>query len=63
MLLLFVFGGFLNKVSKVVGALFKDESCQVMGAMFEVYREMECGFLGPVYQVHMRELFDRSSER
>jgi len=30
--------------------LFKDESYQVMGAMFEVYREMGSGFLEPVYQ-------------
>ncbi len=30
--------------------LFKDESYQIMGAMFEVYREMGCGFLEPVYQ-------------
>jgi GxxExxY protein len=30
--------------------LFKDESYKILGAMFEVYREMECGFLEPVYQ-------------
>jgi len=30
--------------------LFKDESYKIMGAMFEVYREMGCGFLESVYQ-------------
>ena len=30
--------------------LFKDESYTIMGAMFEVYNEMGCGFLEPVYQ-------------
>ncbi|HNP84277.1 MAG TPA: GxxExxY protein, partial [Nitrospira sp.] len=30
--------------------LFKDESYNIMGAMFEVYKEMGCGFLEPVYQ-------------
>lgn len=30
--------------------LFKDESFKIMGAMFEVYNEMGCGFLEPVYQ-------------
>lgn len=30
--------------------LFKDESYQIQGAIFEVYREMGCGFLEAVYQ-------------
>jgi|SRR6056297_627019 len=30
--------------------LFKEESYQIMGAMFEVYSEMGSGFLEPVYQ-------------
>jgi GxxExxY protein len=30
--------------------LFKDESYAIMGACFEVYNEMGCGFLEPVYQ-------------
>ncbi len=30
--------------------LFKDESYKIMGAMFEVYKEMGCGFLESVYQ-------------
>ena len=30
--------------------LFKEESYNLMGAMFEVYKEMGCGFLEPVYQ-------------
>jgi GxxExxY protein len=30
--------------------LFREESYKIMGAMFEVYKEMGCGFLEPVYQ-------------
>ncbi len=30
--------------------LFKDESYKIMGAIFEVYKEMGCGFLEAVYQ-------------
>ena len=30
--------------------LYKDESYRIMGACFEVYKEMGCGFLEPVYQ-------------
>lgn len=30
--------------------LFKDESFAIQGAVFEVYREMGCGFLEAVYQ-------------
>ena len=30
--------------------LFKDESYQIMGACFEVYREKGCGFHEPVFQ-------------
>jgi len=30
--------------------IFKEESYGIMGAMFEVYKEMGCGFLEPVYQ-------------
>lgn len=30
--------------------LFKDESYAIQGAVFEVYREMGCGFLEAVYQ-------------
>jgi GxxExxY protein len=30
--------------------LYKDESYQIVGACFEVYNEMGCGFLEPVYQ-------------
>jgi GxxExxY protein len=31
--------------------LFKDESYQIMGACFEVYKEKGCGFMEAVYQV------------
>jgi GxxExxY protein len=30
--------------------LYEEESYQVRGAIFEVYKEMGCGFLEPVYQ-------------
>ena len=30
--------------------LFKDESYQIMGACFEVYKEKGCGFVEAVYQ-------------
>jgi len=30
--------------------LYKDECYQIQGAVFEVYREMGCGFLEAVYQ-------------
>lgn len=30
--------------------VLKEESYQIMGACFEVYKEMGCGFLEPVYQ-------------
>jgi len=32
------------------GLIFKDESYAIQGAVFEVYREMGCGFLEAVYQ-------------
>jgi GxxExxY protein len=30
--------------------VYREESYRVIGACFEVYREMGCGFLEPVYQ-------------
>lgn len=30
--------------------VYKEESYRIMGACFEVYREMGCGFVEPVYQ-------------
>ena len=30
--------------------IYKDESYRIMGACFEVYKEMGCGFLEPIYQ-------------
>jgi GxxExxY protein len=29
---------------------YKEESYRIMGACFEVYKEMGCGFVEPVYQ-------------
>src|SRR5262249_14993039 len=34
----------------IVGLLFEQESYAVLGACFEVYKEMGCGFLEAVYQ-------------
>ena len=40
--------------------LYKDETFKVQGAVFEVYREMGCGFLEAVYQECLeRELYLR----
>ncbi len=30
--------------------IYKEESYRIMGACFEVYRQMGCGFVEPVYQ-------------
>jgi GxxExxY protein len=30
--------------------IYKDESYRIMGACFEVYKEVGCGFVEPVYQ-------------
>lgn len=35
--------------------LFKEECYQIQGAVFEVYREMGCGFLETVYQESMEK--------
>lgn len=41
--------------------LFKDECYAIQGAIFEVYREMGCGFLESVYQECLeRELRSRN---
>jgi len=41
--------------------LFKDEAYAIQGAIFDVYREMGCGFLEAVYQECLqRELSDRN---
>ena len=39
--------------------LFKEECYAIQGAVFEVYREMGCGFLEPVYQECMEKEFCR----
>lgn len=38
---------YTEKMSKLIG---EDETFQIRGAIFEVYREMGCGFLEAVYQ-------------
>ena len=39
--------------------LFRDECYQIQGAVFEVYREMGCGFLEAVYQECLEKEFIR----
>ncbi len=39
--------------------LFEDESYLIRGAVFEVYREMGCGFLEAVYQECLEKEFRR----
>jgi GxxExxY protein len=33
-----------------MGLLYEQESYQILGACFEVYKELGCGFLESVYQ-------------
>jgi GxxExxY protein len=41
--------------------IFKDECYAILGACFEVYNQMECGFVEPVYQECLGiELAERS---
>jgi GxxExxY protein len=39
-----------NQDQKMNKILYKDEVYAIQGAIFDVYREMGCGFLEPVYQ-------------
>ena len=39
-----------EKREKHENIIFKEESYQIQGAVFDVYREMGCGFLEAVYQ-------------
>ncbi len=41
--------------------LFKEESYKVQGAIFEVYREIGCGFLETVYQECLAKEFVKQS--
>ena len=38
--------------------LYKDEVYAIQGAVFEVYRELGCGFLEPVYQECLEKEFN-----
>ena len=44
----------LNLEGKSVELLYKDEAYKIIGACFEVYNEMGCGFVEPVYQECLR---------
>jgi GxxExxY protein len=39
-----------TKGEEAMEIIYSEESYRVMGACFEVYRELGCGFLEPVYQ-------------
>jgi len=39
---------------KMTNLKFEEESYQIRGAVFEVYREMGCGFLEAVYQSNLK---------
>jgi GxxExxY protein len=41
--------------------VFKDESYLIRGAVFEVYREMGCGFLEAVYQECLQKEFSKQA--
>jgi len=41
--------------------IFKEESYAIQGAVFEVYREMGCGFLEAVYQECLEKEFTKRS--
>ena len=41
--------------------LFEKESYQIRGALFEVYREMGCGFLEAVYQECLEKEFGKQN--
>ena len=41
--------------------LYKEESYLIRGAVFEVYREMGCGFLEAVYQESLEKEFHRQN--
>ncbi len=41
--------------------LFEKESYAIRGAVFEVYREMGCGFLEAVYQECLEKEFDKQN--
>ena len=43
--------------------LFNDESYLIRGAVFEVYREMGCGFLEAVYQECLHSEFTKQSPK
>ncbi len=44
----------------MTGLIFEEESYRIRGAVFEVYREMGCGFLESVYQECLEREFRKS---
>ena len=47
-----------NPRKKMNELLYKDETYKIIGACFEVYKKMGCGFLEPVYQECLEIEFD-----
>lgn len=50
-----------SKMNRLMDLIFKDESYLIRGAIFEVYREMGCGFLEAVYQECLQREFKQQS--
>ena len=50
-----------DSINKQKDFLFKEESYLIRGAVFEVYREMGCGFLEAVYQECLEKELSKSS--
>ena len=46
-----------TKNTNMTKILYKDEVYAIQGAVFDVYREMGCGFLEPVYQECLEKEF------
>jgi len=44
------YAGQARKDAKMKDLIYKEETFKIMGACFEVYKTMGCGFLEPVYQ-------------
>lgn len=51
--------GDLFVTSADTGLLYEGETYRIRGAVFEVYREMGCGFLEAVYQECLEKEFER----
>jgi len=51
----------IHEQTAVDKILYKEECYAIQGAVFEVYRNMGCGFLEPVYQECLEKEFNRQN--